>query len=218
MENVKFWGRLHGLSGKRLRARAVEALEFVGLSERAHDRVAQFSGGMQRRLNLAVALVHQPRLLVLDEPTVGVDPQSRAAILDRLADLRAGGVAILYTSHYMNEVEQLCDVVGIIDAGRLIAEGSRRDLLDLIGGEHRILVHATGNLGALARAVHCMRGVREVRAVLEGLQVVADDGGSVLPGIVQAAQCHRVVITSLDVSEPDLEQVFLHLTGRELRD
>jgi ABC-2 type transport system ATP-binding protein len=147
-----------------------------------------------------------------------VDPQSRAAILDRLADLRAGGVAILYTTHYMDEVEQLCDVVGIIDDGRLIAEGSRRELLDLIGGEHRILVLASGNLGAFAGAVHCVPGVREVRAVLEGLHVVAADGGAALPGIVQAAQCHHVMITSLDVSEPDLENVFLHLTGRELRD
>jgi ABC-2 type transport system ATP-binding protein len=218
LENLKFWGRLHGLSGKRLHARAAEALEFVGLAERAREKVSQFSGGMQRRLNLAVALVHQPRLLVLDEPTVGVDPQSRTAILERLSDLREGGVAILYTTHYMDEVERLCDVVGIIDYGKLIAEGSRRDLLDTIGGDHRIVVHASGNLGAFASAVHKLAGVREVRAVLEGLQVVANDGGSVLPGIVQAAQCHDVAITSLDVNEPDLEHVFLHLTGRELRD
>jgi ABC-2 type transport system ATP-binding protein len=218
MENLKFWGRLHGLSGKRLQARAAEALDFVGLAERAHEKVSQFSGGMQRRLNLAVALVHQPRLLVLDEPTIGVDPQSRTAILERLADLREGGVAILYTTHYMDEVERVCDVVGIIDYGGLIAEGSRRDLLGMIGGDHRIVVHATGNLGAFARAVHDLPGVHEVRAVLEGLQVVANDGGAVLPGIVQSAQCHHVVITSLDVIEPDLEHVFLHLTGRELRD
>jgi ABC-2 type transport system ATP-binding protein len=218
LENLKFWGQLHGLSGKRLRGRAAEALEFVGLAERANDKVGQFSGGMQRRLNLAVALVHQPKLLVLDEPTVGVDPQSRTAILERLVELRESGVAILYTTHYMEEVERVCDVVGVIDHGRLIAEGTRRELLDLIGGEHRIFVHATGNLGGFAAAVHHVRGVREVRAGLDGLHLTCDDGGAVLPGIVQAAACHNVVITSLDVHEPGLEHVFLHLTGRELRD
>jgi ABC-2 type transport system ATP-binding protein len=188
LENLKFWGQLHGLSGKRLRGRAAEALEFVGLAERANDKVGQFSGGMQRRLNLAVALVHQPKLLVLDEPTVGVDPQSRTAILERLVELRESGVAILYTTHYMEEVERVCDVVGIIDHG------------------------------PFAAAVHHVRGVREVRAGLDGLHLTCDDGGAVLPGIVQAAACHNVVITSLDVHEPGLEHVFLHLTGRELRD
>jgi ABC-2 type transport system ATP-binding protein len=219
IENLKFWGRLQGLSGKTLNSRAVEALDFVGLADRAHDKVGQYSGGMQRRLNLAVALVHQPKLLVLDEPTVGVDPQSRSAILERLADLRAGGVAILYTTHYMDEVERFCDVVGIIDHGRLIAEGSRRELLEMIGGgDHRIVVQASGNLGAFATAVHQLGGVHEVRAVLEGLHIRADDSASVLAGIVDAARAADVTIASLDVSEPDLEHVFLHLTGRELRD
>jgi ABC-2 type transport system ATP-binding protein len=218
-ENLRFWGRLQGLSGKTLVSRAEEALDFVGLADRAHDKVSQFSGGMQRRLNLAVALVHQPKLLVLDEPTVGVDPQSRTAILDRLAELRSGGVAILYTTHYMDEVERFCDVVGIIDHGKLIAEGTRRELMDMIGGgNHRIIVQAEGNLGALARAVHDVPGVDEVRASLEGLNVTTDDGAAALAGIVEAARVSNVTITSIEVNEPDLEHVFLHLTGRELRD
>jgi ABC-2 type transport system ATP-binding protein len=218
MENLRFWGRMYGLAGKTLHSRACEALEFVGLAGRADDKVAQFSGGMQRRLNLAVALVHQPKLLVLDEPTVGVDPQSRTAILDRLADLRAGGVAILYTTHYMDEVERFCDTIGIIDQGKLIAEGSRRELLDMIGGDHRITVHAEGNLGALARDIHELAGVREVRAGLEGLTVMAEEGGAALASIVEAGNRRGVTISSIEVSEPDLEHVFLHLTGRELRD
>jgi ABC-2 type transport system ATP-binding protein len=118
----------------------------------------------------------------------------------------------------MEEVERVCDLVGIIDHGRLISEGTTRELLATIEGENRILVHATGNLGAFAHAVNEIHCVREVRAVLEGIQVVASDAGAALAGIVNAAQCHGIVISSLDVSEPDLEQVFLHLTGRELRD
>jgi linearmycin/streptolysin S transport system ATP-binding protein len=130
-ENLTFWAKLGGLSRRERRARSAEVLDVVGLADRARDRVEHCSGGMQRRLNLAIALLGRPRLLVLDEPTVGVDPQSRAALLDGLAALRDGGTAILYTSHYMEEVERLCDRVGIMDHGRLLAEGTPADLVAL---------------------------------------------------------------------------------------
>jgi ABC-2 type transport system ATP-binding protein len=134
VENLRFWTRLYGVPRHDRSARIDEVLEQVGLADRARDRVDQCSGGMQRRLNLAVALLHRPLLLVLDEPTVGVDPQSRANLLDRLGELRDAGTAILYTSHYMDEVERLCDRVGVLDHGRLLVEGSPRSLLDAHGG------------------------------------------------------------------------------------
>ncbi len=173
---------------------------------------------MQRRLNLAVALIHEPRLLVLDEPTVGVDPQSRSAILDRLAELRSSGVAILYTSHYMDEIERFCDVVGIIDQGKVVAEGTPRRFLSVLHDAHRIDITATGNIGDLASAVFLLPGVSESRVAGDGLHVVATDAPAILAGIVAAAASSYVQITSIDVIEPNLEQVFLHLTGRELRD
>jgi ABC-2 type transport system ATP-binding protein len=218
IDNLKFWGRIQGLSGRDLSLRCDEALDLVGLQDRAHDRVAEFSGGMQRRLNLAVALVHRPRLLVLDEPTVGVDPQSRTAILDRLAELRAAGVAVLYTTHYMEEVERFCDVIGIIDHGKMIAEGSRRDLLALLGASHRINVIASGNLGELANRVFDIRGVNEARVVVDGLHVGTTEPAAVLPAVLETANECDVRVSSIEIFEPNLEQVFLHLTGRTLRD
>jgi ABC-2 type transport system ATP-binding protein len=127
-ENLRFWAKLAGVPRSQRRARVAEALALVGLEDRARDRVEHCSGGMQRRLNLAVALLHRPRVLVLDEPTVGVDPQSRASLLDRLAQLRDDGAAVLYTSHYMDEVARLCDRVGILDRGRLLEEGNPQEL------------------------------------------------------------------------------------------
>jgi ABC-2 type transport system ATP-binding protein len=123
VENLHFWGRLYGLPGRRRRRRIDDVLAMAGLTDRRGDRVEHCSGGMQRRLNLAIALLHEPRLLVLDEPTVGVDPQSRAALLDRIGELRDEGTAVLYPSHYMPEVQQLCDRVGVVDRGRLVVEG-----------------------------------------------------------------------------------------------
>jgi len=218
LDNLRFWGRIQGLGGRRLDARVAEVLELVGLEERAHDKVDEFSGGMQRRLNLAVALVHQPRLLVLDEPTVGVDPQSRSAILDRLAELRSTGVAILYTSHYMDEVERFCDVIGIIDHGKMIAEGTRRELLGMLGTTHRIDITAAGNVGEFARVVFAIPGVVEAAVTADGLHVSAGDAAAVLPRVIEAALGRDVRISAIEILEPDLEHVFLHLTGRTMRD
>lgn len=134
LENLRFWTRLYGMSRRESRKRMAGVLELTGLTARAGDRVAECSGGMQRRLNMAVALLHRPRLLVLDEPTVGVDPQSRRALLDTLGHLRDQGTAVLYTSHYMEEVERLCDRVGVLDGGRLVTEGPPGDLLAVHAG------------------------------------------------------------------------------------
>jgi ABC-2 type transport system ATP-binding protein len=218
-ENLRFWGRMQGLSGGGLAERVDAVLEVVGLTDRAGDKVADYSGGMQRRLNIAAGLLHRPKLLVLDEPTVGVDPQSRNAILENVEALRGEGSAVLYTTHYMEEAERLCDRVGIIDQGRLIAEGTRRELVAQVGERDRIELAAGGDLLGLAAA--CKRtldGVDEATVVAGGLHLVARDGRRLLPKLLELAETAGVEVTSVEVVEPDLEAVFLHLTGKALRD
>jgi ABC-2 type transport system ATP-binding protein len=151
-ENLRFFGQLYGLAGKRLADRVAHTLDVVGLTERASDRVDKYSGGMKRRLNIAAGLLHEPKLLILDEPTVGVDPQSRNAILENVEQLAGQGLAVLYTTHYMEEAERLCDRVGIIDEGRIIAEGTRRELTAQIGQRDRVEVSGTGRIEAFASA------------------------------------------------------------------
>jgi linearmycin/streptolysin S transport system ATP-binding protein len=156
---------MYGLAGRDLAERVEATLEVVGLTERAGDKVADYSGGMQRRLNIAAGMLHRPRLLVLDEPTVGVDPQSRNAILGNVEALGGQGIAVLYTTHYMEEAERLCDRVGIIDQGRLIAEGTRRELVARVGERDRIELTATGDLAELAAAAARVEGVDEASVV-----------------------------------------------------
>jgi len=220
-ENLSFFGRLYGLSGARLHTRITDVLEIAGLADRADERVARFSGGMKRRVNIAAGLLHEPRLLVLDEPTVGVDPQSRNAILQTVTDLVHAGMAVLYTTHYMEEAARLCDRIGIIDAGRLVAEGTRRELIKSLGGEDKIRVLATASpaaLDKLAADLRALQGVREVVATDEGLELLVGDGRELLPVVVATASATGIEITGADVVEPDLEDVFLELTGKELRD
>jgi len=218
-ENLRFWGRMQGLSGRELAARVDAVLEVVGLADRARDKVADYSGGMQRRLNIGAGLLHRPRLLVLDEPTVGVDPQSRNAILENVEALRGEGAAVLYTTHYMEEAERLCDRVGIIDQGRLIAEGTRRELVAQIGERDRIELAASGDLiGLAAGCRRTLDGVDEAIVVAGGLHLVARDGRRLLPKLLELAEAAGVEVTSVEVVEPDLEAVFLHLTGKALRD
>jgi ABC-2 type transport system ATP-binding protein len=217
-ENLRFVGRLYGLRAGALAGRIEEVLDTVDLAERADDRVEEFSGGMKRRLNIAAGLLHRPELLVLDEPTVGVDPQSRNAILDSAHRLGTAGMAVLYTTHYMEEAERLCDRVGIIDKGRLVAEGTRRELVSMVGEHDRIEVGANGDLDALARACEEVAGVLGVTRVDGALHVVADEGRRLLPRVLEVSERVGVEVTSIEVAEPDLETVFLHLTGTALRD
>jgi ABC-2 type transport system ATP-binding protein len=217
-ENLRFFGSLQGLRGADLRSRIAATLELVGLSDRAKDRVGEFSGGMQRRANIAVGLLHRPRLLVLDEPTAGVDPQSRNQILESIEQLGAEGMAVLYTTHYMEEAERLCDRVGIIDRGRIVAEGTRRELVAQIGEHDRLVVRAEGPLDAFAASVRGLHGVHEVHIGSGSVDVVVDDAASTLAAVVGAATHDDVVVSGIEVREPNLEAVFLHLTGTALRD
>ena len=217
-ENLRFFGKLQRLSGKPLAQRVDAILELTGLTERADDATDDYSGGMKRRLNIGIGLLHEPQLLVLDEPTVGVDPQSRNAILEAVEGLRAGGMSILYTTHYMEEAERLCDRICIIDEGRILAEGTRRELVDLVGQLDRVTLAATGTLPAAADALMGIDGVQDVTVSDGSLEITATGARTLLPEIIRVAADAGIAVSSVEVAEPDLEAVFLHLTGKALRD
>jgi len=217
-ENLRFFGQLYGLGGARLKERVGAVLDTVGLRDRAREKVSAFSGGMKRRLNIGAALLHSPQLLLLDEPTVGVDPQTRSAIFEAIEELGRAGKAIVYTTHYMEEAERLCDRVGIIDQGRIIAEGTRRELVASIGACDRVAVGAQGDLARLAAALRALAGVESASAVAEGVELLCRDGRALLPAIVAEATATHARITSLEMMEPNLETVFLRLTGKALRE
>jgi ABC-2 type transport system ATP-binding protein len=219
-ENLLFFGELYGLGGHDLRSQADSILTAVGLEERANDRARTFSGGMKRRLNLGAALMHRPRLLLLDEPTVGVDPQSRARIFDEVRRLNADGTTIVYTSHYMEEVQALCPRVGIIDQGRLQACDTVVNLLRELEGLIRLELRAVPpGLDARLRVLpDCRisgRTSEEGRPVLE---LSCRDVNATLVRVVAALNESNAELIRLETEEPNLERVFLHRTGRALRD
>ncbi len=217
-ENLRFFGHLYSMPKAELSKRIDEVLEVVGLSDRANDRSSEYSGGMKRRLNIGIGLLHRPKLLVLDEPTVGVDPQSRNAILESVEHLSSEGMAVLYTTHYMEEAERLCDRVGIIDQGEIKAEGTRRELIELIGQRDRIRITATGVNDATLADLRGLGGVDNVSPTDGSLDMLVSDAGAALPEAMRVLAAHGSGVSSVTVEEPDLEAVFLHLTGKALRD
>lgn len=217
-ENLRFFTRLYGLPSAEARKRVDEVLAVIGLSDRADDPAKEYSGGMQRRLNIGIGLLHRPRLLVLDEPTVGVDPQSRNAILESVEHLSEEGMAVLYTTHYMEEAERLCDRIGIIDLGELKAEGTRRELVSLVGEQDRVVLAGSGELEVGARASTGLAGVREATVADGAIELIVDEARSLLPELLRRVTDAGVDVTAVEVREPDLESVFLHLTGKALRD
>lgn len=217
-ENLLFFGKLYGLGTKVLERRVDEVLGIIGLTDRKDDQAKEYSGGMQRRLNIGVGLLHDPRLLILDEPTVGVDPQSRNAILESVEQLSREGMAVLYTTHYMEEAERLCDRVAIIDEGQIQAEGTRRELVSMVGEKDRVSIHATGDLDGVAEALLAIPGVTEASSSDHRLDVLATEASSILPALLGGVTEAGGSITGVEVVEPNLEAVFLHLTGKALRD
>ena len=219
VENLRFFGRLYGLHGDALEARVLAALTLVGLEDRGDERIERYSGGMKRRANIAAGLLHEPALLVLDEPTVGVDPQSRHAILEAVRTLANEGLAVLYTTHYMEEAERLCDRIGIIDEGHLVAEGTQAELVAGVGQRDRLRIGvAGGDAAAFTTRCRSLRPDADVIANDGVVEVLAAGGRRLLAPIVQAAEAAGVEVTGIEVIEPDLEAVFLHLTGKALRD
>lgn len=217
-ENLRFFGRMYSLTGDELGRRVDEIFAIVDLAERADDRTSEYSGGMKRRLNIGLGLLNRPKLLVLDEPTVGVDPQSRNAILSSVEGFREQGMAVLYTTHYMEEAERLCDRVGIIDEGKLMAEGTRRELVARVGEHDRVHLAASGALEAAVVAVRALEVVVDASRREEGIELVVRAARSALPQILSTVAEAGADVTTVEVSEPNLEAVFLHLTGKALRD
>jgi len=217
-ENLDLFARLYGLDHDERARRVDEVLEVTGLRERSGDRAGEYSGGMKRRLNIGIGMLHEPRLLILDEPTVGVDPQSRNAILDSVERLATEGMSVLYTTHYMEEAERLCDRIGIIDQGRLVAQGTRRDLVATVDGQDLVRLRVSGD--ATQAAEHCGRVDGVTQIDVEDAQVVCllDEAASRLPALLAAVADSGTEVRGVEVKEPDLEDVFLHLTGRGLRD
>ncbi|MEZ5184860.1 MAG: ABC transporter ATP-binding protein [Candidatus Nanopelagicales bacterium] len=220
-ENLRFFGRLQNLTGAELRSRMDQVLEVVGLRDRADDHIDTYSGGMKRRANIAVGLLHEPRLLILDEPTVGVDPQSRNSILEAVDALGGSGMAVLYTTHYMEEAERLCDRIGIIDQGRLIAEGTRDELVNRLGEQTTVSFRVNAGHQTIQSWRDELSGLSQVTAVKDidsGLAVVAARGAALIAPAVQSAQACGIDVVGIEVNQPDLEAVFLDLTGKALRD
>ena len=217
-ENLAFWGRMYGLSGSALSSAVDEALDLAGLAERSKERVEKYSGGMKRRINIAAGILHKPKVLLMDEPTVGIDPQSRNHILETVKDLNAAGMTVLYTSHYMEEVEYLCDRIAIMDHGRIIAMGTLNELRDVVGGMDVVDVKVSDVSDAVLAKVRDIEGIRQADRADESLQVLTPSSGSVLGRLVAALESEGAHVMSVSVTEPNLGSVFLHLTGKSLRD
>ncbi|MEP7356637.1 MAG: ABC transporter ATP-binding protein [Anaerolineales bacterium] len=217
-ENLEFWGKMYGLRGSRLKQRVDEILEVIGLADRQKDRLGKFSGGMKRRVNIGAALLHKPAVVIMDEPTVGIDPQSRRHILDNVKTLNRDGMTVLYTTHYMEEAAELSHHIAIMDQGRIIAFGTHAELIELVGEQTRIDLTLNSEPERVLPAWKAVPGVGRVDSADGKVTVLVDDSNRVLPRLFDGAMQAGVRITSVQIQEPDLETVFLHLTGRALRD
>jgi ABC-2 type transport system ATP-binding protein len=221
-QNLSFFGKMYGLTGKDLKKRVDEVLEFTGLADRADDPIEEYSGGMKRRVNIGIGLLHQPKVLFLDEPTVGIDPQSRRNILDTVKALNAQGMTVLYTTHYMEEAQELSHRVGIIDHGEIIALGTQAELTRMVGEEDTLILKVPDVPPEVIDTLCKVPGVdRCVQADAEQggeLRLLAEDGRSVLPDAIHIINAAGLGLQGIEIHEPTLEAVFLHLTGRGLRD
>ena len=219
-ENLNFWGQMYGLSGKTLKERVEEVLEQTGMTEKANKRVKTYSGGMKRRINIGVGLLHRPKLLFMDEPTVGIDPQSRRAILDSVKALNQQGMTVLYTTHYMEEAQELSNRVGIIDHGQLIALGTQVELTRQVGETDTLILHVgeEETLDTLVESLQKLPGVKKCDRTDHMIAVITPSAEEILAPVITKANEFKIKIRSVDIQEPNLETVFLHLTGRALRD
>ena len=211
-ENLEFFGQIYGLAGSKLKQRIDWSLEFSGLGDRQNDRITAYSGGMKRRLNIAVALIHEPQILLLDEPTVGVDPQSRNHIFDSIKSLKESGMTVIYTTHYMEEAQRLCDRVAIVDQGKLLALDTVDKLIDQFGGLSSVSAELPNSKVQQI----------DVGDLVQDLQINQHDirftSAQPLEAITNLTINQGLKFKTVKISSPDLESVFLNLTGRTLRD
>jgi len=217
-DNLKFWGQAYGLSGEKLKSRILEVSKIIGIDERLKDKVDNYSGGMKRRLNIGAALLHEPKLLIMDEPTVGIDPQSRNHILDTVLELNKSGMTIVYTSHYMEEVEYLCRNIHIMDMGHVIASGTQDELVDIVEGQRQIIFQFESTGQALLKDLKEIQGVDKVEHSDSKVTLHTKNGKTLIQDALNVAMQLNVSVESVEVIKPNLESVFLHLTGKDLRD
>lgn len=217
-ENLKFWGNLYGLKGRDLKERIGQVGEIIGLNGRLKDKVEKYSGGMKRRLNIGAALLHKPDLLIMDEPTVGIDPQSRSHILDTVLKLNDQGLTIIYTTHYMEEAENLCSRICVMDEGRVIASGTQDELVELVKEKTQISIKLDSVNDSLIKGFKNIPGVIDALVDEDRVDLYGENGDLLLAEIIASVSLHKKRIQSIDVKKPNLEAVFLHLTGKALRD
>lgn len=217
-ENLKYWGSVYGLSGSQLKNRIEAVSEIIGISDRLKDPVKHYSGGMQRRINIGAALLHEPELLIMDEPTVGIDPQSRNHILSTVKRLNEQGMSILYTSHYMEEVEYLCEYVYIMDMGKVIAQGSQHDLVAQVADHQTLSIRLEEGALLNEALLKAVAGVLYIQLEGELLTIKAEKSSAVVSRVLEALTKQELALASFEVQKPNLESVFLKLTGKALRD
>jgi ABC-2 type transport system ATP-binding protein len=225
-ENLNFWGKMYGLRGEALKQRVDQVLEVIGLTDRQEGRVAKFSGGMKRRLNIGIALLHRPQVLIMDEPTVGIDPQTRRNILNSVQEFNRQGMTVLYTTHYMEEAQELSHHIAIMDQGKIIAYGTHDELVKIVGELDRVDLTLNAPAERVMAAWQSLDGVHKVSTRADSEQgeadgvvtLLVDDSNLILPKLFESSTQTGVRITSIEIQEPNLEAVFLHLTGRALRD
>lgn len=218
-ENLKYFGGLYGLSGVELKKRIEKVSEIIGINDRLKDKVEHYSGGMKRRINIGVALLHNPKIIIMDEPTVGIDPQSRNHILETVKLLNEQGMTVIYTSHYMEEVEAICQNVYIMDHGKIIASGTQEALIDQSDSHTSIHLKFDDNVKNRIDQFKQIKNVMAVTAVEDDeIIILAGGNGNSQKEIIRAIMEMEIGLVSFDVTKPNLEQVFLKLTGRGLRD
>lgn len=218
-DNLEYFGAFYGLGGKLLKTRINEALELTGLTDRRKEPVKKFSGGMKRRLNLAVAIMHRPRILIMDEPTVGVDPQSRNCIFEYVRNInRENGTTILYTSHYMEEVESLCNNIFILDLGQEIASGSKASIKSMAGINGKVKLQLDAVNEEIVLKIKGLKGVRDTFTDDGVITVFVDEGSFMLEELILLTTRENRKIKNINLEEASLEEVFLSLTGKKLRD